>query len=112
VTHSIAASDSHSNKSRPCTRLSIVQRTVYTTWPPSGRRVWTDHAWICNTRLPGFFYLVLIHLSPGGTDVIEMLNLTTYIAFESEIIYRGVTTENVFYCHIALRGVGLIQKAL
>jgi hypothetical protein len=53
-----------------------------------------------------FFYLVLIHPSPGGTDVIEMLNLTTYTAFESEIIYRGVTTENVFDCHIALQQNG------
>ena len=58
-----------------------------------------------------FFYLVLIHPSPGGTDVIEMLNLATYIAFESEIIYRGVTTENVFDCHVALHRLGQILKA-
>jgi hypothetical protein len=55
---------------------------------------------------------VLIHSSPGGTDVIEMLILATYIAFESEIIYRGVTTETVFYCHVALRRMGQIERAL
>ena len=39
VTRSIAASDSNGNKSRPnATRLSIVQGTVYPTWPPRGAR--------------------------------------------------------------------------
>ena len=59
----------------------------------------------------GFFYLVLIHPSPGGTDVTEMLNLATCIAFESDIICRGVTTDSVFDCHIALKGNGADMEA-